>query len=529
MASIQAVGNKLFINGEPLRLKGATWYGSEFHSGAPLGLDHHDLDWYLNFLRSHHFNALRLTFNHKDVLHNTPVPAHNNPFGPSIKRYLDVFDHIAVKAAEKGILVVMAAVRTAADAWPGNGLWYDDEVSEINVKASWQRISNRLCHRWNVFAADLMQEPHAASWGLGAGVTDWGHAAQRIGNSVLGHCSRWLIFVQGVGQTPGAAGMTSGGIWKGENLHGAAQQPIHLNVPGRLVYSPHTHGPARYDMPYFHAHNFPFNLRVLWEHRFAFLATRHIAPVVIGEFTSNALGKDRQWLDQLVHYASSDFCSGAFYWALLPQHHPNRDTVDGGLLKDDLVTPEHATLDLLSRLPSTNILAQRSRGLPPPLSPTNISPPPPLPSPPPVSRPHPPPPPPPSPPAPHPPPRTPRWMWPPQAPPHPPPLPPAPTTLYYAWTTWYQELSQDSKDATNAVAGGVIVLMVFVVIMLICACCIFCLWWRRVILVKLDSFERQSLQSRVRFVASPLRSSRSRTSGGVLLRQVEMAPLAHAQ
>ena len=58
---------------------------------------------------------------------------------------------------------------------------------------------------WNVFAADLQNEPHAASWGFGRSV-DWDRAAGRLGNHVLRGCPRWLVMVEGVGYKPGAPG-----------------------------------------------------------------------------------------------------------------------------------------------------------------------------------------------------------------------------------------------------------------------------------------------------------------------------------
>ena len=36
-----------------------------------------------------------------------------------------------------------------------------------------------------MFAAYLQNEPHAASWGKGDPGTDWGQAAERLGNQVL--------------------------------------------------------------------------------------------------------------------------------------------------------------------------------------------------------------------------------------------------------------------------------------------------------------------------------------------------------
>ena len=52
---------------------------------------------------------------------------------------------------------------------------------------------------WNVFAADLKNEPHgAASWGDGVLATDWRLAAERIGAAVQETNPRLLIFVEGV-------------------------------------------------------------------------------------------------------------------------------------------------------------------------------------------------------------------------------------------------------------------------------------------------------------------------------------------
>ena len=58
----------LYANGERIRLKGANWFGSEAYNGPPNGLQHHTADFYLDFLASHRFNALRLLFNHEQVL-----------------------------------------------------------------------------------------------------------------------------------------------------------------------------------------------------------------------------------------------------------------------------------------------------------------------------------------------------------------------------------------------------------------------------------------------------------------------------
>merc|ERR1711871_544073 len=130
-----------------------------------------------------------------------------------------MFIRLSQAASRYGILVLMACHRLDPEAWPGNGLWYNGEISETKVKESWTMIAQTLCGQWNVMGVDLQNEPHASSWGKGGGRReDWGHAAERLGNHVLELCPRWMIFVEGVGFTPGAPGMDNGGagIWWGE-------------------------------------------------------------------------------------------------------------------------------------------------------------------------------------------------------------------------------------------------------------------------------------------------------------------------
>ena len=121
---------------------------------------------------------------------------------------------------------------------------YSKEISEAKVLESWGKMASALCDQWNVFASDLHNEPHASSWGKGTKL-DWNKAAERIGNHVLEACPRWMIFVEGVGHTPGAAGQQpNAGYWWGGNLVGVHSAPVKLKDQSRLVYSPHTYGPG---------------------------------------------------------------------------------------------------------------------------------------------------------------------------------------------------------------------------------------------------------------------------------------------
>ena len=431
-------------NGKPFHVKGVNWVGSEGRAGPPLGLDKHQISWYMEWLRTHKFNAIRLLFNHEMMLADSPLePPNTEVYGanapwesPELEgfHYLEMFAKISEVAAEHGILIMMAAHRLHPDAWPGNGLWYDPTMSEERVKESWERILTRLCKQWNVFAVDLQNEPHSSSWGKNGGVDeDWGQAAGRLGNHVLQRCARMLVFVEGVGYTPGAPGMDNAGdgIWWGENLAGVKKEPVALLDPTKLVYSPHTcasnaqpprwhppctassarnprqfsrrrrYGPSVYAQSYFGAADFPSNMPAIWQARFDFVRETTGAPVVIGEMGGFYTGNDKRWQDWAIDYCMKNGI-GLFYFALGPE---SDDT--GGLLKQDYTEVETDKLALLDSLPSTDAMElhrEVARPFPPPLPPAPAPRTPPPPCGPPLPSPLPPPPPPkpPSPPAPSP-------------------------------------------------------------------------------------------------------------------------------
>ena len=139
-------------------------------------------------------------------------------------------------------------------------MWANGAVSEELAMRSWQRVAHAMCSQWNVVGTDLFAQPYKASWGSGDLNSDWDIAAQRLGNHLIEQCPRWLVFVQGVGQQPGAGRINSEGIgvenllemgmfW-GENMVGARRHPIRLSDPTRLVYAPATFGPSVYTFPF---------------------------------------------------------------------------------------------------------------------------------------------------------------------------------------------------------------------------------------------------------------------------------------
>jgi len=68
------------------------------------------------------------------------------------------------------------------------------------VSLLWSSVASTLCNEWNLFAVDLMNEPHMGFWGSVESTSysdaDWSAGAAKLGNSVLRACARLLIFVE---------------------------------------------------------------------------------------------------------------------------------------------------------------------------------------------------------------------------------------------------------------------------------------------------------------------------------------------
>ena len=347
---------KLYANTIQFNIKGCNWFGSEAYNGPPNGLDEHSIEWYLDFLKKHDFNAIRLLFNHEHVLKDDIVETPQRERLLFQTRYVRMFAVIAREAAKRGILVLIACHRITHTAWPGAGLWYDSALgfSEARVLQSWDALASQLCDSWNIIGVDLVNEPHSSSWGKGL-PTDWNKAAERIGNHVHSRCARWLVFVEGVGYTPGAPGADDPGmgIWWGSNLVGARTQPVVLANQEKLVYAPHVYGPSVYVQSYFKSPMFPNNMASIWDRDFAFAKEHTGRPVVLGEIGGSYVGADRIWQDWAIPFMVSNGFS-CFYFAL----NPATDT--GGFMSQDWSepapgSPEEAKLKALEQLPSSDV------------------------------------------------------------------------------------------------------------------------------------------------------------------------------
>jgi len=333
--------------GEECVLTGVNWFGFETQNHVVHGLWARGYDDMLTQISSLGFNVIRMPFSIEAIesqqITSIDFSAGNNA-DLNGATPLEAMELIIDAAAEQGLLVLLD-LHSLKDDNHFHGLWYDDTYSESDFSRAWETITKRFGEKPNVIGADLKNEPHGeASWGDGS-QTDWRAEAEKIGNEIHRYAPDWLIVVEGI------EGWTDGQQlerhWWGGNLEGVRINPVQLDLPNKLVYSPHEYGPGVWAQPWFDQGDFTDTLYDRWSKGFGYILDEEIAPVLVGEFGGRETTvdtKEGRWQRQFMDYLSQRSISFT-YWSWNPN---SGDT--GGVLDDDWRTVITEKLDLLQQL-----------------------------------------------------------------------------------------------------------------------------------------------------------------------------------
>mmetsp|Transcript_95231 Transcript_95231/g.116600 ORF Transcript_95231/g.116600 Transcript_95231/m.116600 type:complete len:402 (+) Transcript_95231:37-1242(+) len=332
------------LNGERFNLKGLSWFGFETSQYVFHGLWAQDYHTLIDFMKNYSFNAIRIPFSCEGVI--------NNPIPNSINFYqmnqdlqnltsLQVLDKMITALGDAGILVLLDMHSLETGGYLEDGLWYDDKYPQTTTMQVWETMVNRYKGFWNVIAIDVFNEPFDGTWGTGTVSTDFNTWCQTVGNQVHGMGVDWLIFCEGVANSPPC---TDACFWGGD-LQGVKSQPVTLNMPNKIVYSPHCYGPDVAYQDYFQASNFPDNMPEIWDTHFGYIRSLNKAATALGEWGGSTQGLDGTWMNAFANYIIQTDIPDTFFWCLNPD---SGDT--GGLLEYDWSTPVQPKLDILQKI-----------------------------------------------------------------------------------------------------------------------------------------------------------------------------------
>ncbi|MDR3632783.1 MAG: cellulase family glycosylhydrolase [Isosphaeraceae bacterium] len=342
--SFHTAGNQIVdVNGTPVKIAGVNWFGFETSTYVADGLWARSYQSMMDQMKQLGFNTIRLPFSNA-IFNPANVPnSINYNLNPDLQGLtsLQILDKIVAYAGQIGLRIILDHHSALPDDHNNEPLWYipgDANNSEQVWINNWVALAQRYAGNPTVIGADLQNEPHGqATWGDGNLATDWRLAAERAGNAILAVNPNWLIFVEGIQTYNGQS------TWWGGNLMGAGQYPVVLNVPNRVVYSPHDYPASVYNQTWFSAANYPNNLPSVWTEYWGYLYQQDIAPVWLGEFGSMLqTTSDQQWYQQITSYlantASSPSVAGqqGISWTWWSWNPNSADT--GGILQNDWQT-----------------------------------------------------------------------------------------------------------------------------------------------------------------------------------------------
>ncbi|NMG06802.1 glycoside hydrolase family 5 protein [Brasilonema sp. UFV-L1] len=316
--------------GRVVLLRGVNWFGMELKEHAPHGLWVRDYKDMLAHIKRLGYNVIRLPYS-VQALRSRDISGVDFSIGANKdlqgKTPIEVMDIIIQEAQRQELFIILDSHTLKDGKIPE--LWYGDGFTEKDWIDTWTLLAKRYKDYTNVIGADLKNEPHGrASWGTGDKATDWRLAAERAGNQILSVNPKWLILVAGVVENvPGQKQPIY--AW-GANLEGVLKYPVRLKVPKKLVYTPHEYAASH--LPWVKEPILPGKLYKRLEIGFHYIATKGIAPILIGEFGGprvDTKSNEGIWHRLFVDYINKKKLSFT-YWCWNPNSH---DT--GGLLLDD--------------------------------------------------------------------------------------------------------------------------------------------------------------------------------------------------
>lgn len=320
----------------PVRLAAVNWYGFDQKEFVVGGLDHQPLAAIVRKIAQLGMNSVRLPWANETFEKNPVVPDYAVKANPQFKgkHAMEVMDAVIAALAKAHLMVVldnhMSRADWCCDEKDGNGLWANTEYPEEKWLADWKAIALRYKDQPYVVGADLRNELRSgATWGGPDPAFDWHAAAERGGNAVLEANPKLLIFVEGPQYST--------------DFRGAAEKPVVLNIPGRLVYSPHAYASQNVKFQSYE------EMKQALDARAGFLLqTQPAVPLWIGEFGTcqilTSCGPDgtpnHQWFVWFVQYLKEKNLSWC-YWPLNGSQSSGESRRYGALETYGLLTQDY--------------------------------------------------------------------------------------------------------------------------------------------------------------------------------------------
>lgn len=325
--------------GRRFRLSSINWYGASDLLFVPGGLDVQHRTRIAETIKRLGFNSVRLPYADEMVLSNPKIDPQLVRANPDLAglRALDIFEAVVAALTDAGLAVIINNHITSATwccgADPCDAGWANDHLgsfcpvrqTEEQWMRNWETVMDRLLHDPLVIGVDLRNEVRGL-WGT-MPWAKWAAAAERCGNRLLAKKADWLVIVEGTESA--------------NDLSGARERPVQLEVPDKLVYSAHVYSWSGWgSLGGRFAQRTYSSFAKTMHHNWAYLLEQDLAPVWVGELGAPdrpSKGDARYWrhLWRFLKQVDADFG----YWALNARKPKDNVTERYSLVGDDWTTP----------------------------------------------------------------------------------------------------------------------------------------------------------------------------------------------
>lgn len=325
--------------GRRFKLSSVNWYGASDELFVPGGLDVQHRSTIARTIRALGFNSVRLPYADELVIKNPHILPHLLSANPDLVglRALDVLEACVQALTDEGIAVIVNNHITHATwccgADPCDAGWANDHLgplcritqTEEDWIQHWEVVMARFVDNPRVIGADLRNEVRGV-WGTMTW-DRWATAAEAAGNRLLKLNPDWLVIV--------------GGTESGNDLSGARDRPVIVDVPDRVVYSAHVYAWSGWGSleGRFSKRQYPSFVRTM-RANWGYLVEEDTAPVWIGEFGAPqqpGAGDANYWANLMRYLRAVDADFG--YWAVNPRKPKDNAREGYSLVEDDWVTP----------------------------------------------------------------------------------------------------------------------------------------------------------------------------------------------
>ena len=327
--------NGILLNGEPVHLRGLSWFGFETQDFVVDGLWSHPMEWYFDLLHQLDINSIRVPFSSEWIYYNFDIypfdgllsadPSMNN------KKSIEILDAFFDMAEARNIVILLDLHRLHKEYI--SELWYsptDKQYTSDTFFATWFAILDRYQDRPNLMGIDLLNEPHGqATFGSNDPSTDWRMFVQEALPKISARYpdKHWLYFIEGI-------------EW-GHTFKDYPNHPFDLPpaIMKRIVFSPHVYGKS----VVMSTSSDPNVLHANWNADFGFLLDGG-KTFVPGEWGGQTY-LDADWMNTFADYLLDKNSTSNFIWSL----GPNSGDV-AGLLLDNWTDLDRFKVTLLQRL-----------------------------------------------------------------------------------------------------------------------------------------------------------------------------------